>query len=97
MYVKPDSAAEYTRRHNPIWPDLEATLKAHGVCNYSIFFLERTLQLFAYVEIEDESQWSAIAKTPACRRWWKYMADLMPHRADGAPLAHETHEVFHLD
>lgn len=97
MYVNPGSAGEYTRRHNPIWPDLEATLKAHGVRNYSIFLLERTLQLFAYVEIEDESQWAAIAETPACRRWWTSMAEIMPHLADDSPLTHETLEVFHLD
>lgn len=97
MSVNPGSEAEYTRRHNPIWPDLEMTLKAHGVHNYSIFLLEKTLQLFAYVEIEDERQWAAIAETPACQRWWRYMADLMPHLTDRSPVALETTEIFHLD
>ena len=30
MQVNPDAHAEYQRRHSPIWPELEAVLKAHG-------------------------------------------------------------------
>ena len=30
MHVNPDQHAEYERRHRPIWPELEATLKKHG-------------------------------------------------------------------
>ena len=30
MQVNPDAHEEYQRRHNPIWPELEAVLKAHG-------------------------------------------------------------------
>jgi len=97
MSVNSGSEAEYTRRHNPIWPELEVTLKAHGVHNYSIFLLAETRQLFAYAEIDDERQWAAISATPVCRRWWRYMADLMPHHADASPVAHDTQEVFHLD
>jgi L-rhamnose mutarotase len=52
MRVHPDQHAEYERRHNPIWPELEQTLKAHGVHNYSIFLNAETNQLFAYAEIE---------------------------------------------
>src|SRR4051812_4755896 len=69
---------EYERRHRPIWPELEATLKAHGVHNYSIFLLPQTRQLFAYAEIEDEAQWAAIAQTEVCQRWWRHMGDVMP-------------------
>jgi L-rhamnose mutarotase len=35
MSVNSGAEAEYMRRHNPIWPELEATLKAHGMRNYS--------------------------------------------------------------
>jgi L-rhamnose mutarotase len=28
MQVNPDAHEEYQRRHNPIWPELEAVLKA---------------------------------------------------------------------
>ncbi len=30
MQVNPDAHEEYQRRHNPIWPELEAVLKAQA-------------------------------------------------------------------
>jgi len=60
MAVNAGHEQEYEHRHNPIWPELEATLKAHGAHNYSIFLHPETRQLFGYVEIEDEARWNAI-------------------------------------
>jgi len=34
MSVLPSQAAEYRRRHNPIWPELKAMLKEHGLNCY---------------------------------------------------------------
>ena len=62
MHVHADKHDEYRDRHNPDWPELEATLKSHGVHNYSIFLDEESSQLFAYVEIEDEARWESIAQ-----------------------------------
>ena len=61
MSVNPDKHKEYEDRHTPIWPELEAVLKAHGVSNYSIFLHAETNQLFAYAEIENEEKWASIA------------------------------------
>jgi len=87
---------EYRRRHSPIWPELEAVLKAHGAHNYSIFLDRATNKLFACVEIEDEARWDAIARTEVCRRWWAMMKDIMPSNADNSPVSVELEEVFHL-
>lgn len=97
MGVNAGREAEYERRHRPIWADLEAVLKAHGVHRYSIFLHAPTRQLFGYVEIEDEARWNAIAHTPECRRWWAHMRDLMPSNPDNSPVSAELREVFHLD
>jgi L-rhamnose mutarotase len=97
MAVNSGAEIRYAERHNAIWPELKAVLKRHSVHNYSIFLLSETKQLFAYVEIESEQQWAAIAATPECQKWWHYMADLMPHNEDHSPIANETVEVFHLD
>jgi L-rhamnose mutarotase len=56
-----------------------------------------TRQLFAYVEVEDEGRWNAIAATSVCRRWWDHMADLMEVNADHSPRTVELREVFHLE
>lgn len=97
MSVDAGREAEYARRHQPIWPELEAVLKAHGVHNYSIFLLPETRQLFAYAEIEDETRWAAIAQTEVCQRWWRHMGDVMPGNPDHSPVAAPLREVFHLD
>jgi L-rhamnose mutarotase len=97
MSVHPGHEDEYERRHRPIWPELEKTLKDHGVHNYSIFLHPQSRQLFAFVEIEDEARWSAIARTDVCQRWWQHMADLMPAKADNSPVSTELREVFHID
>lgn len=96
MSVNPGKEAEYERRHNPIWQELIDVLKSHGVHNYSILLLPATGQLFAYLEIEDEGRWKAIAETPICKKWWAYMKDVMPSNADNSPIAVELREVFHL-
>jgi L-rhamnose mutarotase len=96
MQVYPDRHAEYERRHNPIWHDLEQVLKEHGVHNYNIFLHPQTSQLFAYVEIEDEARWEAIAGTDACRRWWAFMGDIMTTNEDSSPTSLELKPVFHL-
>lgn len=97
MSVNPGQRKEYERRHNPIWPELEKTLKDHGVHNYSIFFDGETNQLFAYAEIEDEQRWAAIAQTEDCRRWWAHMKEVMPSNPDNSPVARDIEEVFHID
>jgi L-rhamnose mutarotase len=96
MAVNPGSEEEYRRRHAALWPDLRQVLLLHGVKSYSIFLHPTTHQLFAYLEIEDEARWAEVASTPECRRWWAYMAPLMPHNADHSPTAVGLDEVFHL-
>jgi L-rhamnose mutarotase len=97
MSVNAGKEKEYEQRHGPIWPELEKTLKAHGVHNYSIFLHPQTRQLFGYVEIEDEARWNAIAKTAICKKWWAYMKDIMPSNPDNSPVSLELKQVFHID
>ena len=96
MSVNAGREAEYIRRHQPIWPELEAVLLAQGVRTYSIFLQAKTRQLFAYVEFADEAQWNAVAQTEVCRRWWAHMRELMPTNPDDSPVARELTEVFHM-
>jgi L-rhamnose mutarotase len=97
MYLNEGRRDDYESRHNPIWPDLQEVLKSHGVSNYSIFFNEKTNELFGYAEIESEEQWAAIAQTEPCKKWWAHMRDLMATNEDNSPVSLEIEEVFHLD
>lgn len=96
MKVYGDKVDTYIQRHNPIWPGLEAVLKAHGVHNYSIFWDADTDFLFGYAEVESEAQWKAIADTPICRKWWGHMADLMETNADDSPVSKDLKQVFYM-
>lgn len=96
MSVNHGFEVEYERRHNPIWPELEKTLREHGVIRYSIYLLPETRQLFACVEFTDTQQWESISQTEVCQRWWRYMREVMPTNPDHSPVAVELREVFHL-
>lgn len=96
MQVNPDAHTEYQRRHSPIWPELEAELKAHGAHRYSIFLDEKRNLLFGFVEVESEARWNAIAETDVCQRWWKHMGDVMPSNPDCSPASDDLREVFYL-
>ena len=97
MSVHDGAAAEYERRHNPIWAELECTLMAHGVTTYSIFIDPLSNDLFAYVEIEDADRWDRIASTDVCRRWWASMRELIPSNDDDSPVSQPLREVFHIE
>ena len=96
MFVYPDKIEAYTKRHNPIWAELQETLKQHGVNNYSIFIDKETNTLFGYAEVETEAQWKAIANTEVCKKWWAYMADLMETNKDNSPVSHDLESVFYM-
>jgi len=97
MAVHTGQEAEYARRHQQIWREMEQTLIAHGVRTYSIYIDPVTSDLFAYVEFDNEERWQAVAATDVCRRWWRHMCDIMPSNADSSPVTTELREVFHLE
>ena len=96
MSIHQGQAAEYERRHTPIWPELEATLLEHGVDTYTIFLDDASGDLFAYVEFDSQARWDAVAATEVCRRWWRHMREVMPSNPDNSPIATELREVFHI-
>jgi len=71
MSVNKGQEAEYKKRHDEIWPELSKQLVNAGAHNYSIFLHPDSNQLFAYVEIESEDRWNALADTEVsstCRK-----------------------------
>lgn len=97
MQLYPGCEAEYFRRHDALWPELQAHLKACGIHNYRIFLHAETLQLFASFETEDPLDEIALKEHPVMQRWWAYMADLMETQSDSPePIAQPLTEVFYL-
>jgi len=98
IQAKNGMSEEYINRHNPVWPDLEKTLKAHGVSNYSIFLNEATKTLFGYLEVADEELFNRIGDTDVCRNWWRYMTEVLVCESEESGKAKEDIliEIFHL-
>ena len=97
MKLKPGFAAEYKKRHDEIWPELAATLRAAGISDYSIFLDEETLTLFAVQKLSEGNTAGTLPKNGVVRKWWDYMAPLMEVEADHAPVCADLTEVFHLE
>jgi L-rhamnose mutarotase len=87
---------EYRRRHASIWPELAALLRETGIREYSIFLEEKSLKLFAILQIDDAAKLDGLARHPLMRRWWEYMKDMMDTNADTSPVVIPLKETFHL-
>ena len=97
LQLKPGVVAEYKKRHDEIWPELKAELKAAGVSDYSIFLDEETLTLFAVQKLGEKNSAAELPDSPIVRKWWSYMAPLMEVHPDNSPITKPLKEVFHLE
>jgi L-rhamnose mutarotase len=96
MRLKPGTLAEYKRRHDEIWPELAAALKAAGISDYSIFLDEETLTLFAVQKLAEGNTAAALPNLAIVRRWWEHMAPLMEVNPDHSPVVKPLAEVFYI-
>lgn len=97
MKLYPGMEAEYEKRHNELWPEMQDMIHEYGGKNYTIFLDKATLVLYGYIEVEDLAKWDESADTAINRKWWDFMADIMETNPDNSPVAIDLHEVFHLD
>ena len=97
MRLSPGRADEYQRRHDEIWPELVAELRAAGIRDYSIFLDEATHTLFGVLCRTDDNTMDALPDKQVMRRWWDHMADIMETHPDNTPVAAPLRRVFHMD
>ena len=97
MKLYPGMEAEYEKRHNELWPEMQDMIHEYGGKNYTIFLDRETLVLYGYIEVEDPAKWDESADTAINRKWWDFMADIMETNPDNSPVSVDLHEVFHLD
>ena len=96
MQLNPGMEAEYTRRHDAIWPELAALLTAAGVSNYSIHLDRETGALFGYLERREGHTMADLPNHAVMQKWWAHMGDIMATNADGSPVAVDLVETFYL-
>lgn len=97
MKLKAGCEAEYLKRHDEIWPDLQDLLSENGISDYSIFLDQETHTLFAVQKLSDDFDPTKIPEHPIVQKWWAYMADIMETHPDNEPLSVPLQEVFHMD
>jgi L-rhamnose mutarotase len=96
MRLNPGMEAEYTRRHDEIWPELLDLLHAAGISNYSIYLDRETNTLFGYLERRHDHTMEDLPNHPVMKRWWAYMGDIMATNPDGSPVAIPLAETFYM-
>lgn len=88
--------AEYKKRHDEIWPELEQLLKESGIEDYSIFLDAETYSLFGVLKIKDPAVMETLPEQPVMQKWWAYMKDIMETNPDNSPVSIPLEEVFYL-
>ena len=96
MKLFPGKEAEYQKRHDEIWPELQSLLKGNGISEYSIFLDEATHSLFGFLKITDPKNLDNLPGQEVMQRWWNYMADIMEANTDHSPVSVPLREVFYL-
>lgn len=98
--LRPELRERYLRLHSAVWPQVEATLRAAHVTNYSIFVIENTL--FAYYEYTGDdhaADMARIAEDEATQDWWTHTDPCqVPFGTTAAPgdRWRDLTEVWHL-
>jgi|SRR4051794_2844463 len=93
LRVRADRLDSYRERHQAVWPEMLAALRAADWRNYSLF-LRPDGQLIGYLETEDfEAAKRAMEETEVNARWQAEMAPFFERE----PAFERVDEVFHLD
>lgn len=96
MNLNPGQAAEYEKRHDEIFPELEQALKDAGVSDYTIWLDPESHHLIGILTRTDDHTMAALPGTEIMQRWWKHMADIMETHPDNVPVQVPLKQVFHL-
>jgi L-rhamnose mutarotase len=88
--------AEYKKRHDELWPDLQQLLEASGISDYSIFLDESTNSLFGVLKARSLQALDNLPQSPVMQKWWQYMGDIMESNPDNSPVSIPLQEVFYL-
>jgi L-rhamnose mutarotase len=99
--VRPERREEYLELHRAVWPQVEATLRAANVTNYTIFLLDDTLMAYyEYVGTDHDGDMARIGEDPVTRDWWTHTDPCQtPFGGDGSQDGgwREATEAYHLD
>jgi L-rhamnose mutarotase len=96
MRLNAGMEAEYTRRHDAIWPELVDLLRDGGISDYSIHLDSETNLLIGVLTRRADHAMDDLPNHPVMQRWWAHMADIMETGPDNAPVAVPLTRLFHM-
>ncbi|WP_226783067.1 L-rhamnose mutarotase [Oceaniglobus trochenteri] len=96
MRLHPGQQAEYTRRHDTLWPEMFAQLRDIGITDYRIFLDPETRYLFAVVTTTDPAALADLPARKIVQDWWAHMADIMETNPDNSPVSVPLEPVFDM-
>jgi L-rhamnose mutarotase len=97
MEIIPGREAEYQRRHDEIWPELVAALRAAGVRNYTLFRRGTTVTAYAECHPDAATAFGEVGQTEINTRWATWFEDVLARLTDDDGNLIEATEVWHLD
>jgi len=95
IHIYPGKEAEYDKRHDEIWPEMERALATSGFTNYSLF--RSGTMILGYVECVPKiaEAGAQMGKTEVSAKWNEYMKDVIDiEKTQAAPV---LEEVWHLN
>lgn len=98
--LRPELRERYLELHAAVWPEVEATLTACNIRNYTIWLLDDLLfAAFEYVGTDYAADMARIAADPDTQRWWQ-LTDPCQEPLPGTPDDQQwisLPEIWHLD
>jgi L-rhamnose mutarotase len=79
LKIRPGMTAEYRRRHDEIWPEMQAALLRSGIVHYAIYLDEAGGQVFGQML---RTRPAPGTDEPVILRWRAYMADVLEMDGD---------------
>jgi L-rhamnose mutarotase len=95
IHLTPGALAEYTRKHDEIWPELVEEFRKQGIAQLTAFVADPVV--FYYAEVVREDAFDRLFLTAVHDRWAKEFTDLIAFDADGQVSAPFLTEIFHLE
>ncbi len=95
LRLRPGSEAEYRRRHDALWPEMQQALLGAGLLHYEIHLEPGSGLLFAFMVRRIDHSMDTLPDNPAWQRWQRHMADLLV-QDNGLPMRVPLQRMFLL-
>lgn len=95
LRLQPGCEAEYQRRHDALWPEMQQALLGAGLLHYEIHLEPGSALLFAFMVRRTDHSMDTLPNNPAWQRWQRHMADLLV-QDNGLPLRVPLQRMFLL-